>query len=109
MPWDGHSGWKLQVHVPEVLVLLSSYSGWCDILFEWDNPDLQERLRAGEPSFARIFHVNVEDRPPWKDESTDDIQASLPYLRLEWVRAVERYRVPHWAEHEARGGSDESQ
>lgn len=71
----------IELDVPDRLPLLSSYSGWNDLM----NSAIESRaVPALDSPFVAMFN------PPYFQHEADDIQAVLPYIEPAWVVAVRR-------------------
>lgn len=69
----------IEFAAPDYLVLLSSYSQWCDIYFE-------PASNLPTQSTPALFEVDVLN-------DNDDIQACVPYIRHEWVVDIRRLEL----------------
>jgi hypothetical protein len=78
----------IELAVPRELALCSSYGMWCDVLDKLRGDDPPGRaVPTGPAGWQRIF------REPLLKYRGDAVQAVLPCLRPEWVRACRPVRV----------------
>jgi hypothetical protein len=89
------------------LVLLSNYGIWNHILDEVSDSLVAQsgeigedrQLRKAPPvaSWEDALNVHLEGREPWEEEMGNyyDIQASVPYVDITWVRDITRYDMTY--------------
>ncbi len=79
-------GWStITFRAPRNLVLLSDYAAWCDFFFgdaEWD---------------PQLFRSPAERSDDWAG-LTCGVQATLPYLRREWIDTIQPLPTTGWDE-----------
>jgi hypothetical protein len=88
----GTPGVRIEIEVPDELVTLSRFDSWCyGPMNGWylseDMEDPKRITAAGKrKSWLNIFDLNFGDPDIWGPPERRTIQATLPLLRLEWVK-----------------------
>ena len=67
---------------PDNLVLLSRYDAWNDIIYQFLD---EKKMLTPDPKFTNVLYKTS----PQDSLDQDAIQATLPYLKLEWVEHME--------------------
>lgn len=72
----------IKFNCPNSLIMLTSYHGWCDIFFKFaENP--KSTITSNEQKY--LFELYPETDEEWE---CHDIQATIPYLKKEWVLEI---------------------
>ncbi|PFE62798.1 hypothetical protein CN316_24800 [Bacillus cereus] len=69
----------IKFNCPNSLIMLTSYSGWCEIFFKL-GADPKSNITSEEQKY--LFELYPETDEEWE---CHDIQATIPYLKKEWV------------------------
>ena len=93
----GAEGVRIELDVPDDLVLLSDFGTWHAVLnnhflsYTEKEHDKKHSQKQIEKSWERVFEFGKGD-PEWVGDG-DSIQATIPKIQKDWIKKVKHFRA----------------